>query len=150
MSYTVKQQIEESVDQVTVGLNTKNADVFLDMIHPDMVWPWPPTSRDHDPIWWEFVLGRFNKEPWRQNFQAIFDDCDLLHNHRDTVKIEIAAEQDAALAVVDGDSLWREKNTKQEIHWKVCICKIYSRMAAADWKLIFQTGPLDYGLCRDS
>ena len=84
------------------------------------------------------------------NSQAIFDDCDLLHNHRDAVKIEIAAEEDAALAVVDGDSLWREKNTKQEIHWQGRICKIYSRMAAADWKLIFQTGRLDYGLCRDS
>jgi hypothetical protein len=88
MSYIVKQQIEESVDRVTVGLNTK--------------------------------------------------------------KIEIGAEEDAALAVVDGDSLWREKNTKQEIHWKGRICKIYARMAAADWKLIFQTGLLDYELCRDS
>ena len=62
MSDMVKQQIQALIDQVTLGFNTKNADLFLDMVHPDMVWPWPPTSCDHDPIRWEFVLGRFNKE----------------------------------------------------------------------------------------
>jgi hypothetical protein len=37
-------------DRVTLGLNAKNADLFLDMIHPEMVWLWPPTSHDHDPV----------------------------------------------------------------------------------------------------
>jgi hypothetical protein len=49
------------IDRETLGLNTKNPDLFLDTIHPDMVWPWPPTSGDHDPVRWRFVLGRFNK-----------------------------------------------------------------------------------------
>ena len=57
MSDTVKQQIQALIDRETLGLNTKNPDFFLDMIHPDMVWPWPPTSRDHDPVRWKFVLG---------------------------------------------------------------------------------------------
>jgi ketosteroid isomerase-like protein len=149
MSDSVKQQIQALVDQVTLGLNTKNADLFLDMIHPDMVWPWPPTSRDHDPVRWDFVLGRFNKEQWRQNFQAIFDHYDLVHNLREMVKIAVSPEEDAALAVVDVDSLWRDKDTKQEIHWKGRVCSIYARMTARDWKLISQTGPLDYQLCRD-
>jgi len=93
--------------------------------------------------------GEFNKERWRQNFQAIFDYHDLVHNHRNTVKIEVSPEEDAALAVMDIDSLWRTKDTKQDIHWKGRVCKIYTRMTDGDWKLIFQTGPLDYGLCRD-
>ena len=146
MSDTIKQQIQGLVDRVTNGLNTKNADLFLDIIHPDMVWPWPPKSSDHDPARWTFVLGRFNKERWRQNFQAIFDNYELVHNHRDTVKIEISPEEDAALAVVDVDSLWRDHATRQEIHWKGRVCNIYSKTANGEWKVISQTGPLDYGV----
>jgi len=125
-------------------LEQQKRGLVLDMIHPDMIWPWPPTSRDHDPGQWKFVLGRFNKERWRQYFQAIFDHYDLVHNHRDTVKIEVSVEEDAAFAVMDVDSLWRDKDTKQEIHWKGRVCKFYTRMNAGDWKFIFQTGPLDY------
>ena len=62
MSDIVKKQIQALVDLETEGWNTKNPDFFLDMIHPDMVWPWPPTSRDHDPARWEFVLGRFDRK----------------------------------------------------------------------------------------
>jgi hypothetical protein len=115
MSDTVKKQIQALIDRETLGLNSKNPDLFLDMIRPDMVWPWPPSACDHDPVRWKFVLGRFNKERWRQNFQAIFDNYDLVHNHRDTVKIEVSVEEDAAFAVVDVDSLWRTKDTKQDI-----------------------------------
>ena len=35
---TVKQQIQALVDKVTLGLNAKDADLFLDVIHSDMVW----------------------------------------------------------------------------------------------------------------
>jgi len=146
MSDTTKLQIQALVDRVTMGLNFKNADLFLDVIHPDMVWPWPPKPADHDPVRWEFVLGRFNKDRWRQNFQAIFDNYALVHNHRDTVKIEVSAEEDAALAVVDVDSLWRDNKTKQEIHWKGRVCSIYTKTTSGEWKLISQTGPLDYGI----
>jgi len=149
MSNTVKQQIQTLIDRVTLGLNTKNPDLFLDIMHPDTVWPWPPTSRDHDPVRWTFVLGRFDRERWRQNFQAIFDQYELIHNHRDTVKIEVSPEEDAALAVIDVDSLWRDKDNHQGIHWQGRVCNFYTRMPGGDWKLVFQTGPLDYGLCRD-
>ena len=27
-----------------------------------MVWPWPKTPNSHDPMDWEMVLGRFNKD----------------------------------------------------------------------------------------
>jgi ketosteroid isomerase-like protein len=89
-------------------------------------------------------LGRFNKERWQQHFQAIFDQFDLVHNHRDTVQIEVSIEEDAAFAVVDVDSLWRDKDTKQVVPWKGRVCKFFTRMPNGDWKFIFQTGPLDY------
>jgi len=150
MSDTVKTQIKALIDRETLGLNTKNPDLFLDMIHPDMVWPWPPTSRDHDPVEWKFVLGRFNKERWRQNFQTIFDNYDLVHDQREIVKIEVSVEEDAAFAVMDIDSLWRSKDINhQDIVWRGRVCKVYTRTTDGEWKLIFQTGPLDYGLCRD-
>ena len=31
-------------DQETVGLNSKNPDLFIDSIHPDKVWPCPDAS----------------------------------------------------------------------------------------------------------
>ena len=46
----------------------KESDLFLSIIHPDMVWPWPPSKDSHDPVDWVFVLGRFNKERWRKNW----------------------------------------------------------------------------------
>jgi len=144
MCDTVKKQIQALIDRETLGLNMKNPDLFLDVIHPDMVWPWPPTSRDHDPAQWEFVLGRFNKERWRQYFQTIFDHYELVHNHRNTVKIEVSPEEDAAFAILDIDSLWRDKDTRQEIHWKGRVCKFYTKMTGGERKFIFQTGPLDY------
>jgi hypothetical protein len=148
VSDTVKKQIQALVDLETTGWNTKNPDLFLDMIHPDMVWPWPPTSRDHDPARWEFVLGHFDRERWRKNWQDIFEHYDLVHNRRDTVKIEVSGQEDAAFAVVDIDTLWRHKDTKKDFRWKGRVCKIYTRMTGGDWKFIFQTGALDYGSCR--
>ena len=140
----VKQQNQALVDLETKGWNTKNPDLFLSMIHPDMVWPWPPTADAHDPVEWVFVLGRFNRERWRKNWQDIFDSHELVHNRRDTVKIEVSREQDAAFAVVDIDTLWRHKETKEDFHWKGRVCKVYTKMPSGEWKFIFQTGALDY------
>ena len=144
MTDAVKRQIQALVDLETKGWDSKNPDLFLSMIHPDMVWPWPPTSFAHDPAEWVFVLGRFDRERWRKNWQDLFDTHDLVHNRRRTVKIEISAEQDAAFAVVDIDTLWRHKETQKDSHWKGRVCKIYTKMSDNEWKLIFQTGALDF------
>ncbi len=93
--------VAKRVDLETKGWNTKNPDLFLSIIHTDMAWPWPPTPDAHDPADWVFVLGRFDRERWRKNWQDIFDSHDLVRNNRDTVKIEVSNEQDAAFAVVD-------------------------------------------------
>ena len=142
-SDTVK-LIQEMVDLETTGWNTKNPDLFLSMIHPDMVWPWPPTADAHDPVDWVFVLGRFDRERWRQNWQGIFDSHDLIRNRRDTVKIEVSDEQDAAFAVVDIDTLWRHKTTNEDFHWKGRVCKIYTRLPTGEWKFYFHTGALNF------
>jgi ketosteroid isomerase-like protein len=140
----VKQHIQSLVDLETKGWNTKNPDPFLSIIHPDMVWPWPPTPDAHDPVEWVFVLGRFDRERWRKNWQDIFDSHDLVRNQRDTVKIEVSKEEDAAFAVVDINTLWRHKETKEDFLWKGRVCKIYTKMSGGEWKFIFQTGALDY------
>ena len=136
--------IQAMVDLETTGWNTKNPDLFLSMIHPDMVWPWPPTADAHDPVDWVFVLGRFDRERWRQNWQDIFDSHDLIRNRRDTVKIEVSDEQDAAFAVVDIDTLWRHKTTNEDFHWQGRVCKIYTRLPTGEWKFYFQTGALNF------
>lgn len=144
MADSVEQQIQALVDLETRGWNTKNPDLFLSMIHPDMAWPWPPSSTAHDPVGWVFVLGRFDRERWRKSWQDLFDTHDLVHNRRDTVRIEISKEGDAAFAVVDIDTLWRHKKTREDFPWKGRVCKIYTKMSSGEWKLIFQTGALDY------
>ena len=145
MSDVVKHLIQALVDQETRAWNTKNPELILDLIHPDMVWPWPPTPRDHDPVRWEFVLGRFDRARWRKCWQDLFDTYDLAHNRRVTVKIEVTAEEDGAFAVVDIDTLWRHRETGADFHWEGRVCKIYTRMRTGEWKFIFQTGALDYG-----
>ena len=144
MLQSIKQKIEELVDLETEGWNTKNPDLFLSIIHPDMVWAWPPTPEAHDPVDWVFVLGRFDRDRWRENWQDIFDAHELIHNERHTVKIEISKEEDGAFAVVDIDTLWRHKETKKELHWKGRVCKIYTKMPNREWKLISHTGALNY------
>lgn len=144
MNTAIAKRIQEMVDLETKGWNTKNPDLFLSMIHPDMVWPWPPTADAHDPVDWLFVLGRFDRERWRKNWQDIFDTHDLIRNQRDTVKIEVSKEQDAAFAVVDIDTLWRHKTTKEDFHWKGRACKIYTRLPTGEWKFYFQTGVLNF------
>jgi len=144
MAHEVKEQIRALVDLETKGWDTKDPDLFLSIIHPDMVWAWPPTCRDHDPVRWEFVLGRFDRSRWRRSWQDLFDHHDLVHNRRHTVKIEVSAQGDAAFAVVDIDTLWRHKETKEDSLWKGRVCKFYTQMPGGDWRLISHTGALDY------
>jgi ketosteroid isomerase-like protein len=144
MSRGVAQEIQELVDLETEGWNTKNPDLFLSMIHPDMVWPWPPTADAHDPVDWVFVLGRFDRARWRKSWQDIFDSHDLVRNQRSTAMIKVSDEQDAAFAVVDIDTRWRHKVTGQESRWKGRVCKIYTRMSTGEWKFYFQTGALNF------
>jgi ketosteroid isomerase-like protein len=140
----VKKQIQAMIDRETLGWNTKNPDLFLDMIHPDMVWCWAPHPDAHDPIDWVFELGHFDRERWRKNWQNIFDNYDLIRNDRKTAKIEVTKEHDGAFAVVDIDTHWRHKVMKEDFPWKGRVCKIYTKLQNGEWKMFFQTGALRY------
>ncbi|HEY9162317.1 MAG TPA: hypothetical protein VIS94_14670 [Desulfomonilia bacterium] len=144
MNTAIEKIIQEMVDIETRGWDTKDPEPFLSMIHPDMAWPWPPTANSHDPIDWVFVMGRFNRERWRRSWQGLFDTHDLIHNRRNTVKIEVSKEEDAAFAVVDIDTLWRNKTTGELSHWKGRVCKIFTKLQTGEWKFYYQTGALNF------
>lgn len=139
-------EIKEIVNRETVAWNTQNVELLLTVLHPDMVWPWPPDARAHDPIDWVLLLGRFNRERWRRGWQALFDTHQLVHNHRTIQRIEVSEEADGAFAVVDVDTLWRSHGGAEQ-HWRGRACKIYTRVGD-EWKMIAQTGLLDYKFVR--
>lgn len=138
-----KEEIKGLVDLETKSWNTKDADLFLSIIHPDMVWPWPRTSKSHDPADWMMVLGKYDYNRWKKINQELFDTHDLVHNNRKIVKITVSEQKDAALAVVDIDTLWRHKETGKDNHWKGRVSKTYTKVDGT-WKLITHTGVLQY------
>jgi ketosteroid isomerase-like protein len=139
-------EIEEIVNRETRAWDTQDVDLLLTVLHPDMVWPWPPDSRAHDPIDWVLVLGRFDRERWRRGWQELFDRHRLVHNRRIVQLIEVSPEADGAFAVVDVDTLWRGPSDEEQ-HWNGRACKIYTRVHD-EWKLLAQTGLLDYSFVR--
>ncbi len=140
----IEKKIKSLVELETQGWDTKDPDLFLSVIHADMVWPWPPDPDAHDPAEWVFELGRFDRARWREKWQQLFDTCELVHNSRETVKIEVSREGDAAFAVVDIDTLWRNTESGIENHWEGRVCKIYTLMPGGEWKLVAHTGALHY------
>ena len=142
-SARIAEDIQAMVDRETNAWDTKDAGALVDIFHPDMVWPWPPDSRSHDPMTWVFVQGRYNHRRWHDQWQKLFDTYDLVHNRRRTLRIEVSAEGDGAFAVVDVDTLWSHKETREELHWDGRACKGYTKTADG-WKLIMHTGLLNY------
>lgn len=139
----VARQIEEMVHRETRAWDAQDAAALVEIFHPDMVWPWPPTSHDHDPATWVFVLGRYNRERWRRSWEELFATHRLIHNRRIIRRIEMTKEGDGALAVVDIDTLWRDRQGTDN-HWKGRVGKVYTRMPGGEWKLIMHTGVLEY------
>jgi len=136
--------VREIVDRETRAWDTQDAELLLSLLHPDMVWPWPPDARAHDPIDWVLPLGRFNRDRWRRGWQDLFDSHALVHNRRTLQGIRVSAEEDGAFAVVDVDTLWRHRQSGVEQRWQGRACKIYTTVNG-EWKMIAQTGLLDYG-----
>src|SRR5687767_4679104 len=99
--------IREIVERETRAWDTQDVHLLLSIFHPDMVWPWPSTPTDHDPITWELILGRFDRKRWMAIYKELFATHRLVHNCRTIRKITVSAEGDAGLAVVDVDTLWR-------------------------------------------
>jgi ketosteroid isomerase-like protein len=141
MEKTVK-EIDEIVNRETNAWDTQDVGLLMSIFHPDMVWPWPRTSKSHDPTDWVIDWGRYNYKRWSQDWQNLFDTHKLVHNKREIKKIEVSKEQDGAFAVVDIDTLWINEGG-QKNHWKGRVCKVYTKIRN-EWKLIMHTGVLDY------
>ena len=139
----VEAEIQEIVDRETRAWDTQDLDLLLSVFHPDMVWPWPPHKDAHDPLDWVIDWGRYDEARWRAGWGELFATHELVHNRRETRKILISAEGDGALAVVDVDTLWRD-DAGRDFRWLGRAGKIYSRVGD-EWKMISQTGLLDYG-----
>jgi len=139
----IEKEIIDIVDRETKAWNTQDVELLLTIFHPDMVWPWPKNANSHDPIDWGLELGRFNEEKWKNGWQELFDTHKLIHNNRKIIKIEVSKEGDGAFAVVDVDTLWRNKSSKNDFLWKGRACKVYTKVSD-EWKLIMHTGLLEY------
>ena len=140
---SVEQKIRALVDAETSAWNARDAEALVSLFHPDIVWPWPPDSLAHDPAQWVMPFGRFDRKRWKGAWQQLFDTHDLIHNNRKTVRVAVSEQGDGAFAVVDVDTLWKNKNTGAPFHWKGRACKVYSKVGE-QWLFFFQTGLLDY------
>ncbi len=138
----VYSEIQTMIDLETKAWNEKDAETLVSLFHPDMVWPWPPDSKSHDPADWIFPMGRFDRKRWKENWQALFDTHELVQNHRKTIKIVVSEQSDGAFAVVDVDTLWADRNGNKQ-HWKGRACKGYTKIENA-WKIVMHTGLLEY------
>jgi ketosteroid isomerase-like protein len=108
-----------------------------------MVWPWPSRYDAHDPAEWRLVMGRFDMERWGALYEELFDRFELVHNRRNTVKIEVSEQGDGAFAVVDIDTMWRDRLSDEEMRWKGRVCKVYA-LVSDEWKMTMHTGALQY------
>jgi ketosteroid isomerase-like protein len=139
----VEAEIRSLVDAETAAWNARDAEALIALFHPDTVWPWPPNAGAHDPMTWVLPFGRFNAQRWKESWQRLFDSHELVHNVRTTLRVVVSEQGDGAFAVVDVDTLWRERASQKPFHWKGRACKIYTRVANR-WLFLFQTGLLEY------
>lgn len=137
-------EIKEIIDRETEAWNEKDITKLLSVFHKDMVWVWPKASGCHDPMLWECPQGKFDELRWTKIYKVLFETYELNHNKRETLKVEVSKEQDGAFAVVDIDTLWKNKSTGEEMNWLGRTCKTYSLMDSKEWKMINQVGVLDY------
>lgn len=136
------EEIREIVDRETRAWDRRDVELLLTVFHPDLVWPWPPHPRAHDPMEWVLEWGRFDRERWGRAWQELFDTHELVHNRRAIRRIAVSEEGDGAFAVVDVDTLWRDAEGK-DFHWIGRACKVYARVGGG-WKMTAHTGLLEY------
>ncbi|MDL2225694.1 nuclear transport factor 2 family protein [Eubacteriales bacterium OttesenSCG-928-M02] len=133
------------VDRETAAWNQKDVALLLSIFHPHMVWVWPQSPNGHDPTSWACPQGKFQATRWAEIYEKLFEKYALVHNYRETIQVVCTQEQDGGFAVVDIDTLWRDMDTGEEMHWYGRTCKTYVKTADGV-KLIAQTGPLCYDM----
>jgi len=130
------------VDRETEAWDTQDVTLLLSVFHPHMVWPWPRSNDDHDPIHWAIVLGKFDHQRWSRFYQDFFREHQLVRNERRTMRIEASEDGDSAFAVVDIDTVWLDAR-RVENHWLGRVCKVYA-LTGGEWKMTMHTGALRY------
>ena len=140
---TTEREIQALVDRETAAWDRQDAEGLVSMFHPDMVWPWPPDAKAHDPVSWVFPQGRYNRARWKAAWEELFRTHELVHNNRETVRIAISDQGNGAFAVVDVDTLWRRRSDMEALLWKGRAFKGYTKVGDR-WLIIFHTGLLDY------
>jgi ketosteroid isomerase-like protein len=138
----MKNEIEGIVDRETCAWDTQDIDLLMTVWHHDMVWPWPGSEKSLDPMTWNLQHGRYDHRRWSEGWRYLFATHELIHNIRSIVKIELSPQQDAAFAIVDIDTLWRDRDGNDN-HWKGRTCKIYTKLASGEWKMITQLGTFE-------
>jgi ketosteroid isomerase-like protein len=141
---TPEREIQAMVDRETAAWDRQDAEALVELFHPDMVWPWPPHGKAHDPAEWVFPQGRYERARWKAGWEELFRTHELVHNVRRTIRIEVSQEGDGAFAVVDVDTLWRHRADGNANHWRGRACKGYTKVGGK-WLLIFHTGLLEHG-----
>lgn len=148
-------EIEEIVYREGRAFQNQDVDLMMSIYHPDMVMPWPLHSRAYDPMEWIMRMGKFNLDRWSKKLHVYFDTHEFVHDRRVIKKILFSEEQDGALAVVDVDSLFRQKPGTDspwhneagqkvgEIRTLGRAGKIYT-LVNDEWKLIAQPGTMHY------
>jgi hypothetical protein len=136
-------EIIEIVNRETIAWNEKNVELLLSIFHHDMVWVWPKSSTSHNPVDWEIVMGKFDRERWKNGYDNLFKKYVLVKNVRTIEKIELSSEKDGAFAVVDIDTVWKNEISNELMIWKGRTCKTYVKNSNG-WKMIAQVGTLDY------
>lgn len=132
-------EVKEIVDRETRAWDARDIDLLMTIWHPDMVWPWPGPDKSPDPVTWNLDHGRFDHDRWSRGWKELFEICELVRNRRSTLKIEVSPQGDGAFAIVDIDTLWRDRDGN-ESHWKGRTCKIYTKLPTGEWKMITQVG----------
>ena len=143
MSSGPREAIQAMVARETAAWDEQDVETLLDLFHPDMVWAWPPSAHDHDPVEWELEFGRYDRDRWRGEWEALFDTHDLIRNDRTTCQVTVSEQGDAGMAVVDIDTLWRHRETGEDFHWVGRTAKLYTRLDGG-WKLIAHWGALAF------
>lgn len=143
MSETPRDAIQTMVDRETEAWDRQDVETLLDLFHPDMVWAWPPTNTDHNPVTWELEFGRFDRERWRESWQTLFDTHELVHNRRTTQTVTVSEGGDGGMAVVDIDTRWRHLETGADFHWEGRTAKLYA-LVDGSWLLTAHWGTLRF------
>lgn len=130
--------IQALVDRETAAWNAQDAEALVSLFHPDMVRPWPPDGTAHDPVTWVMPMGRYDRARWKASWEQLFRECELVHNHRTTVRIEVTEQRDGGFAIVDVDTLWRRRSDGAPFQWFGRACKGYTKVGS-EWLLIYHT-----------